>query len=338
MTRRTLKITSILLSVVLTFMSGFPAGAYSFSETRKETPQDFNDFLNSCTDVERVQLLQALGALKPSDMLSWFPSDYKLKDEYFGKLKGLPKLSYFANDEKKATASKPLKPETFNDVLPETVIDAISRGIIDKEEISPSAIRKALVWRSYNKVTYMFRGDKEVDYHGIVQWVAGKTGLEKRQINSLPTYTLEMKVAEKYFETLWDQLSTEQRMAVLNNVEKESGKILDNKTAIASLGGAGAIAALYAVIIANYGFGLYVALSSAIAAVGSLFGATFPFVVYTTASSWLHSFALVPYIGWAIEAALVSFGIYMLGSSEKDTVGVFLMTVNSIKAHRYMNK
>ena len=60
----------------------------SWFPTRKETPQDFNDFLDSCNDTERVQLLQALGALKPSDMLSWFPSDYKLKDEYFGKLKG----------------------------------------------------------------------------------------------------------------------------------------------------------------------------------------------------------------------------------------------------------
>lgn len=310
----------------------------SWFPTRKETPQDFNDFLDSCNDTERVQLLQALGALKPSDMLSWFPSDYKLKDEYFGKLKGLPNSDVFTTDKKKETASKLLKPETFNDVLPETVLDAVEKGILDKSEISTEAIRKALVWRAYNKTTYVFRSDEEVDYHGIVQWVAGKTGLETRQINSLPTFSLEIKIAEKYFETLWTQLSIEQRMTILNNVEKESGKILDNKTAVASLSGAGAIAALQTFIAVNYGFALYTALSSAIYAIGSTIGVTWPFYVYTTASHWLHSFAMVPVIGWVIEGALVSLGIYMLGSSEKDTVGVFVMTVNSIKIQRYMNK
>ena len=202
-----------MLSFVIMSNSAIPAWSYTFSETRQETPQDFNDFLEASADEERIQMLQALQDLP------------KLKDEYFGKLAGLPNLEYFTTDKNKATASKPYKPSTFNEVLPETVIDAMNKNIIERSAISPEAVRKALVWRAYNKVTYYFRGDKEVDYHGIVQWAARKAGIEKKHANNLPTFTIERRIAERYFEAIWDKLTTEQRIAVLGNIEKEAGKL-----------------------------------------------------------------------------------------------------------------
>ena len=161
------KVISVILLISLFFNISSPVWSYTFSETRRETPQDFNDFLDASTDEERIQMLQALQDLP------------NLKDEYFGKLKGLPALDYFTTDKNKATASKPYKPSTFNEVLPETVIDAVKNNIVEESEISAEAVRKALVWRAYNKITYPFRSGEEIDYHDIVQWSAKNQALKK---------------------------------------------------------------------------------------------------------------------------------------------------------------
>ena len=292
MQKRTLRIVSIMLSMVFIFSSSIPAGAYYFSETRKETPQDFNDFLRVCTNIERIQMLQALAVFKPKEGLSWFPSKFYLKDEYFGSLKGLPSLSYFTTDKNKVTASRPLKPETFNEVPPETVLDAVYHGIFTLNDISTEAIRKALVWRAYNKMTYYFRSDKEVDYHEIVQWAANKAGLDSKHVENLPTYTLERRIAEKYFENIWDKLKPEQRIAILENIEKEADSIIANKSSIASMGGSTALGALQ-LAVNLMGFHFYVMMSTVIATVAGWFGVTLPFVVYTTAS--LGSFVIRPF-------------------------------------------
>ena len=309
-----------MLSFVIMSNSAIHAWSYTFSETRQETPQDFNDFLEASADEERIQMLQALQDLP------------KLKDEYFGKLAGLPNLEYFTTDKNKATASKPYKPSTFNEVLPETVIDAMNKNIIERSAISPETVRKALVWRAYNKVTYYFRGDKEVDYHGIVQWAARKAGIEKNHTNNLPTFTLERRIAERYFEAIWDKLTTEQRIAVLGNIEKEAGKLITNKSSIASMSGVAALGALQ-VAVNLIGFPFYVAMSVLISTVAGWFGITLPFVVYTSASHYIA--ILSGPIGWAIEAVLVAASIYFLGSAEKETVSAFIMTVNMIKSRRW---
>ena len=89
---------SRLIALVLLFVmvSNISAGAYTFSETRKDSPSDFNSFLNSCSQAELQQMMRALR---------------------------------------------------------------------ETGEATPEAIRKALVWRAYNKTTYMFRGDSEVDWN-----------------------------------------------------------------------------------------------------------------------------------------------------------------------------
>ena len=314
-------ITSIILSFALISNPALAAGKYAFSETRKEKSQDFNDFLYSCTPIERIQMLQALQELP------------KLKDEYFGKLEKLPELNYFAKNKNEASASKPLKPATFNEVWPETVLDAVRKGIIKSADIGSAAIRKALVWRSYNKLTYYFREDDSVDYHGIVQWAAEKNGISKELVSALPTFALERKVAEKYFEMLWDKLSPEQKKAVLDNVEKETGKIIHDKRAISYMSGSAALAAL-AVTINIMGFPFYLLLTTTIHAVAAFLGLTLPWMVYQT-STTLAAILGGP-IGWTISGVLMAIGVIFLGSSEKDTVSAFIMTVNMIKTARWV--
>ena len=311
----------IAVMMILVIVLEIPAGAYTFSQTRKESPQDFNEFLDACTITERIQMLQALKDLP------------KLKDKYFGKLRGLPALSNFTTDKDKATPSKPLKPSTFNEVLPETVIDAMWEGIIDLEDLSASAVRKALVWRAYNKTTYLFRGDKEVDYHGIVQWAAEKTKVDEEQVKNLPTFALENKIAEKYFAALWDKMTHEQRVAVLNILEKETGVNLD-KNAIAAMGGAAALTALAVatkVVITSISWPLFVYSVMVLQTVAGWLGFTF------TAGEigiGLGTLVWTP-VGWAIIAGLASASVYFMGSAEKETVSAFIMTVGIIKAQKF---
>ena len=315
------KITALL--TLITFMMTLleiPAGGYTFSQTRKESPQDFNEFLDACTITERVQMLQALKDLP------------KLKDKYFGKLRGLPALNKFTTDKDKATPAKPLKPATFNEVLPDTVIDAMREGIIDIEDLSASAVRKALVWRAYNKTTYLFRGDKKVDYHGIVQWAAEKAEVDEQQVKNLSTFALENKIAEKYFAALWDKMTHEQRTALLNNLEKETGITVD-KNAVVSMSGAAAIVALSAMFYSGNTLLWAISLLTAvewIPAVLGIFG-----INLTLGKAGIGMAILYGPIGWTIAAGLAGAGVFFMGSAEKETVSSFIMTVGIIKAQKF---
>ena len=78
-------------------------------------------------------------------------------------------------------------PKDFNAFLDSCTVEErkqLMLALRDDGEPTPEGIRKALVWRAYNKMTYMFRGDKEVEYHELVQWAASKQGVDKQVIES----------------------------------------------------------------------------------------------------------------------------------------------------------
>lgn len=164
----------IAVIIVIVMMMNIPAEAsYTFSQTRKESPQDFNEFLDDCTITERIQIMQALQDL---------PSDYRV-------------------------------------AKPETIIAAINSGRLASSNFSPEAIRKSIVWRAYNKITYIFRSHKEIDYHGILQWEAGKADITARRINEYSTFRLEKEIAEEYFAKAWEKLTPEERTIVFKMLE-----------------------------------------------------------------------------------------------------------------------
>lgn len=230
---------SRFIAIVLLFVmvSNISADAYSFSETRKDSPADFNSFLNSCSPYELYQMMNALR---------------------------------------------------------------------ETGEATPEAIRKALVWRAYNKTTYMFRGDSEVDYHSILQWAAGKSGIDSKTIEYSPTYTLEKAVAEKYFAKLWENMTLEQREELIKNVIKnEDGKFRSK------VGDALKDPNLRDQVM--YFITMHPKLAAAI-------------------------------IGGAVALLVGTFGMFGIAAggiwlawSESDTVSAFIMTVNVIKTRRYKN-
>lgn len=320
-----MKFTAAVMIFVI-FMSNAAEAKYYFSDSRKETPQDFTDFLSDCTDEERVQLLQTLKELPA------------LKDEYFGKLKGLPELSRFAKDRKSATSEKPLKPATFNEVLPATVLDASDKGLM-KTPITVRAIRRGLVYRAYNKMTYLGRNTQDVDYHEIVQWAAEKAGVSKEQVNSLPTFALETKIAVKYFEDLWAKMPHEKRVELLKNIEKESGIKIDYET-ISGMGGAAALAALQGAITI---WGLPTIISVLFMLFADVITNSTILILIAEGTGYTIGTILSPIgalltspIGIGITAVIIASSVFRLGAAEKETVSAFILAVNMIKTRKYL--
>lgn len=320
------------LMVFVMFMSEVSEAAYVFSSAFKENPQSFTNFLWSCTDEERILLVQSLKDL---------PS--LLKDEYFGSLEGLPALDKFASDNDKLL---PKKPETFNEVPAVTVLDAVRKGIIAPERISVASIRKALVWRAYNKLTYYFRSDENVDYHDIVKWAAEKAEVNPTHINSHSTYYLESKIAEKYFEDVWAALSHEKRVELLKNIEKETGVNFDIAT-ISVMGGTAALGTIQSVIVA-YGLPVIMAeigyilpwlfigsqwlITPVLSYLGYVVGGVTGF--FSSPIGWV----ITGPIGITVTGGLAVWSAYLAGRAEKETVTAFILTVHMIKSKKFMNR
>lgn len=323
------KIIAVFLCI-LTLWSGIPLPIYAQNTTlefRKDTTEDFNSFVAGCTLIERIQLMQSLKGL-----------DIDLKDSYFGVLYGLPSLDNFAKKKKEVSTTRPLKPETFNDVAPETVQSAIEKGILKTEVVSRKSICEALRGKAgvSSRTWYGWRTDPDkIDYHkDVVQWLAEEKEIDKNQINTLSTYQLERKITEKYFADIWDKLTPEQREQLLTKIENDTGSSIINKAGIAAMTGAGAIGALSATV-AFTGFAFYTTMSSVISAVAGLVGVTLPFAAYAGTSATIGFLTGPP--GWIIAGCLFIAGgtaVLLWPDSDEDEVAAFVMTMNAIKASR----
>ena len=205
------KLLSIALSIV--FFCGHELLAYTLSTTNVERKTEFDEFLDRCSSEERIALLQALRAF-----------DVKIEDKLFGKVKGLKGLGNYTNSQKRAYEMRDkgvlLRPKTFNEVPPETVLDAVRKGYVTLD-YSQNAIRKELLWRRYHKTIWWAYRKGKINYHyDILRWVAEKKGVSKELINKHSTFDLERTVAKKYFEKIWDTLTTEQKQELLRKIEK----------------------------------------------------------------------------------------------------------------------
>ena len=92
-------------------------------------------------------------------------------------------IGWFSLNSHQYTFSQVRKdsPADFNSFLSDCNADelgALMKALRENGDATPEAISKAVVWRAYNKAIYMFRGDKEIDYHEIVQWAAEKLGVD----------------------------------------------------------------------------------------------------------------------------------------------------------------
>ena len=173
---------------------------HKFSRSGIDKPKDFDAFLNSCSALERIQMLQALRQLP-----SFNKAEHIFNSVMDGKISDLNNLGEIYTN--------------YNDVKPEDVLRAVREGKIDRADISVAAVKKALLWRSYNKTKYYFRDDyDEVDYQDILTWVAGQVGVQKNE------------VSQKFFSEIWEELSPKQRERIVYdmNLKKSWGLNFEN--------------------------------------------------------------------------------------------------------------
>lgn len=297
---------------------------YNIDKTRKDSPGDFNLFLESCTQKELILLAQSLRMLPDTEK-----SD-------FGKY-GLNNYEYYADKLKESSAFKPLRPASFNDVDPDIVLRALENGRIERDLISVENIKLNIVWISSNTFSYPFKDKESIDYHSIVQWVAQKKGISDENVNILPTFELEKKIVELYMAEIWDKLTPEQREELLNKLEKELGIKIDDKAKLITTTGIAAISTLLAsTYIFLGGFAFFSFSMKFIFLVGQVIGVTFPFVVYTSAAQILA--ILTGPIGWFILVSSIVLETIFLNMPSSDKVACFVMTVHNIKEQRLYGK
>ncbi len=287
--------------------------------TVDDSNHNFTKMLENMSVEERITLAISL---------QMFP---KLKKSDFGQF-GLKEYDQYADTSKDASEKLPLRPQTFNDAGPKVIQAAFEAGRLNPDDyITPLQIIKEIIWVSEHSLFYPFMRNT-VDYHSLVQWVAQKKGIPAEEVQALPTFELEKKIVEKYFAELWDKLSPEKREQVLNRVEKELGKPIPNKAAIAVMGGGAVLAALGGTV-ALTGFAFYTTMSVIIYSIGAIFGITFPFAVYTTASSLVA--LLAGPIGWILAGGLFLGGLIWALWPSVDRTASFIMALHFLKSHAF---
>jgi len=292
---------------------------YTDLHTKDESDYNFTKMLETMSEEERIQLAIAF---------QMFPS---LKKSDFGNY-GLKKYEEYANSKEEASPERPLRPKTFNEVGPDVIRKAFEANRLSLADyIDPLALKKQLIWVSSSTITYPFRSN-QVDYHSLVQWVARKKGVPDEQVQALPTFELERKIVDKYFEDLWNRLTPDQRRELLDRLEKELGKTIPNKGAIALMGGGAALAALAGVVNLT-GFAFYIMMSVIICKIGAILGITFPFVVYTTASSVVA--VLAGPIGWILAGTAFLGGFIWAQLPSVDKTASFIMALHFLKAQAF---
>lgn len=319
--RRSIAVKILSVILCMFFFTGSELFAYTVNTARVDKAEDFDNFLEKCSPRERIVLLQSLQAL-----------DEEIEDGLFGKVKGLSALGNYTNDPDRAKEMREqgvlLRPKTFNEVSPDTVLAALEKGYV-KLDYSQKAIRRELIWRRYNKLNYVWHSIKGIDYHrDILCWVAAKKKVEKELIDNHSTFDLERAVANKYLEQIWDKLTPEQRKELLSKIENTTGASVGDKAAIAAMSGGAAIAAL-GTTVALSGFAFYSTMSVVISTVAGWLGVTLPFATYAGISSTMAM--LTGPIGWCIAAVGIAGGAIWLGLPEEDTIAAFVIQVNQIK-------
>lgn len=189
-----------------------------------------------------------------------------------------------------------------------------------------SAIHKEIVWQSSNILSYPFKSIDEIDYHSIVSWCAQSVGVDATTTSFTSTFDLEQVIVKKQFSDLWDKLTSDQRIELLNKIDP--GNKIKDRAALAAMSGAAALAALSTTVYFS-GFAFYTTMSVVISTVAGWFGITLPFVAYTTASSTVA--ILAGPIGWAIGAVLLAAAVAWTGRANVKKTTAAVMQLHALK-------
>ncbi len=159
--------------------------------------------------------------------------------------------------------------------------------ILECESPTPDSIIDYLWWNSTSIFGYIF--ESEPSYKNIVRQVANKLNVDYKQYHS--TREIEIKIAQKIMETVWEKMTPEQREEMEEELRKTAQKFDKTGSLITSAGIFGTLTAAQL-----SGFGVYLLASTALGAITSGLGIALPFAVYTTMSSAIS--IIIGPVGW----------------------------------------
>ena len=191
----------------------------------------------------------------------------------------------------------------------------------DARDIQEEALK-----RSSNIIAYPFRDATKLNYHELVRWVAGKSGVSQGAIDKAPTFALERELLKLLFAELWDELNPQQRKDLLTKLEP-NGTIKDIG-AVAALTGAGALAAL-STTTAFAGFAFYTSLTTTLAAASGAMGVGLPFATYAGATTAVG--VLSGPLGWAIVAVATALGTAFAGRADLGKTAELIGKIHNLK-------
>ena len=148
--------------------------------------------------------------------------------------------------------------------------------ILKSESPTPDSIIKSLQ-RNSQSIFGCILGPQP-SYKDIVRQVANKLKIDYKNYHS--TREIEIKIAQKVLETVWEKMTPEQREEMEEELRKTAQKFDKTGSLVTS---ASIFVALTAAKLS--GFGVYLLASTALGTITSAFGFTLPFAVYTTISS-----------------------------------------------------
>lgn len=325
---------------------------------RRENAAYFNAFLERCTDLQRISLIQALGALPEIQKAAYG----HLSTTAFGVEVKLEAEEAYDDEE---------RPKTYNQVPPELVLEAEKQGFLDKSLWSVDAVKKEFLWKAHHWVVYLFSDPNKIEYHEVVEWLAqkksvvGKPVFTDEQIADMTTHELagavSAKFLEKKFSDFWEELNEEKRGKMLEELEKKRGTRLsdfqkntlckwekasqedkervcrelneklgtnaDSSSGVylaAGMGGASVALGGLGITASVMGFAFYTTLTSAMCSAAAAFGATLPFSAYLAATT-TASVAAGP-VGWCVAGALLLSAPFVVGWADEDACAQFVYT------------
>jgi hypothetical protein len=214
----------------------------------------------------------------------------------------------------------------------------VSLGLAKAGEAVPVSVDRAAwikeitaqaVWASSNILIYPF---KDFRYDKMARWVGTQYEVASAVIEGESTFKVEQAIQMQLFVGIWDKLTPEQRLKTLEQMDPD-GKLTD-PAAIALMTGTAAAGAIAGAALLS-GFAFYTTMSSFICAAGGLLGLTFPFAVYTGASTAVAFLATNP-IGWAILGLGAVASLAWLGGANEQKSAAFVCQVNALRAAAWM--
>jgi len=240
-------------------------------------------------------------------------------------------LAYLAPHVKRAERWGPAQLNDFLSALQEaemlSCLKAAQVQPLPNMSGNVDALQRQLLWEASHAVTYIFRDQKSIQYHDLVAWCAKDAGIGPAEIQRLSTFDLERRLMEQQFSSIWDGLSESQRKDLLAKIDPDNS--IKDAAGIASLGGAGALAALGTTAYFT-GFAFYTTMSVVICTVAGWVNVTLPFAAYMTASSTVA--ILAGPFGWAAMTVAAGLGVALLGSADARQTSYIVFQIHALKA------